>query len=150
MHPVLVLGIGNVLLSDEGVGVRVIAALGGRELPAGVELADGGTAGADLVDLLADRRKVIVVDAVAGDAAPGTILRLTPEDLLPDPGEMVSLHQLGLVESLHMAAQLGCSPQEVAIIAIQPKTIRPGLDLSAEIQASVPRAVQAVLAELPA
>ena len=80
--------------------------------------------------------------------APGTVLRLTPDDLLPDPGGMVSLHQLGIVESLHMAALLGCSPQEVVIIAIQPKTICPGLDLSAEVQATLPRAVQAVLAEL--
>ena len=149
MQPVLVLGIGNVLLRDEGVGVRVIEALGSQELPAGVERADGGTAGADLVDLLADRRKVIVVDAIEAGVAPGTVLRLTPEDLLPDPGEMISLHQLGLVESLHMAALLGCSPQEVVIIAVQPKTIRPGLDLSAEVQATVPRAIQAVLAELP-
>ena len=66
MPPVLVLGIGNILLRDEGVGVRVIEALGSHKLPAGVERADGGTAGADLVDLLADRRKVIVVDAIEG------------------------------------------------------------------------------------
>ena len=61
---------------------------------------------------------------------------------------MVSLHQLGIIESLHMAAILGCSPREVVIIAIQPKTICPGLNLSAELQATLPRAVQAVLAEV--
>ncbi len=148
MQPVLVLGIGNILLRDEGVGVRVIEALGSHELPVSVERVDGGTAGADLVDLLADRRKVIVVDAIEAGEAPGTILRLAPDDLLPDPGKMVSLHQLGIIESLHMASILGCSPREVVIIAIQPKTIGPGLDLTAELQATLPRAVQAVLAEV--
>lgn len=144
----LILGIGNILLRDEGVGVHVVEALGLQELPAEVELVDGGTAGADLVDLIADRRKLIVIDAIEAGLAPGTILRLTPQDLLPDPDEMLSLHQLGLVQSLHMAEQLGCSPQDVVIIAVQPQTIRPGLELSADVQAAVPRAAAAALAEL--
>ena len=148
MLPVLILGIGNILLRDEGVGVRVVEALADHELPDEVELVDGGTAGADLVDLLADRRKVIVVDAIEAGLAAGTILRLTPADLLPDQDEMISLHQLGLVQSLYMAEQLGCSPQEVVIIAVQPETIRPGLELSDDVQAALPRAVRAVLAEL--
>jgi hydrogenase maturation protease len=148
MQPVLVLGIGNILLRDEGVGVRVVDALGDYVLPDDVEVADGGTAGADLVELLADRRKVIVVDAVEAGAAPGTILRLTPADLLPEPGELISLHQLGLAESLHMTAQLQCSPQEVIIIAVQPATISPGLELSAAVEAQLPAVVRAVIAEL--
>jgi hydrogenase maturation protease len=148
VDPVLILGIGNILLRDEGIGVRVVESLGRCELPPGVEVLDGGTAGADLVDLLADRRKVIIVDAVDADMSPGTILRMAPSDLAPDPGELLSLHQVGIVESLHMAAQLQCSPREVVIIAVQPRTIRPGLELSEDLQAALPRVVQAVLAEL--
>jgi hydrogenase maturation protease len=148
MPPVLILGIGNILLRDEGVGVHVVKALADHALPAEVELVDGGTAGADLVDLLADRRKVIVIDAIEAGVAPGTILRLTPADLLPDQDEMISLHQLGLVQSLYMAEQLACSPQEVVIIAVQPETICPGLELSDDVQATLPRAIRAVLAEL--
>ncbi len=148
MDPVLILGIGNILLRDEGIGVRVVESLGRRELPPGVEVLDGGTAGADLVDLVADRRKVIIVDAVDAGMPPGTILRMAPSDLAPDPGELLSLHQVGIVESLHMAAQLHCSPQEVVIIAVQPRTIRPGLELSDDLQAALPKVVQVVLAEL--
>ena len=64
--PILILGIGNILLRDEGVGVRVVEALRGRALPDTVELVDGGTGGADLLEVVADRRVVIVVDAAHG------------------------------------------------------------------------------------
>jgi len=137
------------LLRDEGVGVHVVEALRNVALGRDVELIDGGTAGADLVDLIAGRRKVVVVDAIDAGAKPGTFFRLRPGDLLPAEGEMISLHQLGLVESLGMAAQLGCGPEEVVILGIQPRAIGPGLELSEELAAAVPTAVRAVLAELP-
>ena len=81
--PTLVLGLGNVLLRDEGVGVRVVQALERVILPPDVEVFDGATAGVDLLDVLADRRKVVVINAIAGDSPPGTVLRLTPADLAP-------------------------------------------------------------------
>ncbi len=147
--PYLVLGIGNLLLRDEGVGIHVVQSLLATPLGDDVEVADGGTGGADLVDLIADRRKVVVVDAVDAGVEPGRILRLRPQNLLPGEGEMISLHQLGLVESLDMAGQLGCQPDDVVIIAIQPGDLSPGLDLSEEVAAALPAAVRAVLAELP-
>lgn len=148
MKPILILGIGNILLRDEGVGVRVVEAMQGLDLPEGVELVDAGTAGADLVDIMADRRKVIVVDAIEAQGAPGTILRLNGEDLLPEPGGLLSLHQLGLVESLFMAKQLGCAPGEVIVFGIQPGQIRAGLELSPEVASAVPKVIEAVLAEI--
>ena len=148
--PTLVLGIGNILLSDEGVGVRVIEAMAQAEVPPGVELVDGGTSGADLVDLIADRRKVIVVDAIDAGAEPGTLFRLGPDDLAPDEGESISLHQLGLVESLLIARYLNCPPREVVIFGVQPHSIAPGLELSPQLSAVVPRVIRAVLAELDA
>lgn len=144
----LVLGIGNILLSDEGVGVRAIEAMARLDLPPGVELVDGGTSGADLVDLIADRRKVIVVDAIDAGAEPGTLFRLGPDDLVPDEGQPISLHQLGLVESLLIARCLRCSPREVVIFGVQPKRIAPGLDLTSEVAAVVPQVIRAVLAEI--
>jgi hydrogenase maturation protease len=143
-----VLGIGNVLLSDEGAGVRVIEALRQFELPEGVELIDGGTGGADLVEFLADRQKVIVVGATDSDARPGTVQRLTVDQLLPAPGESVSLHQLDLLESLRIAEQLGCAPREVVVFGIQPARIVPGLELSPEVAAALPRAIALVQMEL--
>jgi hydrogenase maturation protease len=146
-QPVLILGIGNILLQDEGVGVRAVQRLRGCELPVHVDIVDGGTGGADLVDVIADRRKVIVIDAMDAAVPPGTISRFAGEDLLPDPGTTVSLHQLGLVESLVMAKQLGCGPGEVVVFGIQPARIQPGLELSQPVADAMAAVVKAVIAE---
>ena len=76
--PTLILGIGNLLLKDEGVGVHVVQALRGRKIPDGVEVVDGGTFGLDLIDIFAGRRKVIFIDAMLSKAPPATVLRFSP------------------------------------------------------------------------
>jgi hydrogenase maturation protease len=146
--PRLVLGIGNILLGDEGVGVRIVEALRERAMPEDVEVADGGTGGADLVDLMADRRKVIVIDAAEFDGRPGDILRFTAADLGRRESIGLSLHDLGLAEALTMMRHLGCAPEEVVIFGIKPKRIAPGLDLTAEVAATVPKVIERVLEEL--
>ena len=147
-HPILVLGIGNILLRDEGVGVRVIEQMREIPLPDNVELVDGGTAGADLLDVLAERRKVIVIDAVQADCEPGTVLRFTADELTQPDRIGMSLHELGLGEALTMTKQLGCAPKEVVVFGIKPQDISCGLELSEEITASVPKVVELVLAEI--
>jgi len=147
-RPVLVLGIGNILLRDEGVGVRVIEKLQEIPLPDDVELVDGGTAGADLLDVLADRQKVIVIDAVEADCQPGTVLRFSADDLTQPDGVGMSLHELGLGQALKMTKQLGCEPKEVVVFGIKPKDISCGLELSEEIAASVPKVAELVLEEI--
>ena len=146
--PILVLGVGNILLRDEGVGVRVVEAMEQLALPPGVELLDGATAGLDLLDALADRGKVIVIDAVEGDSKPGTVLRLTPEDLVPRDAQSISLHEIGVLETLSAAKQLGIAPQEVIIFGVKPHEVGCGLDLSPEMARLVPEIVALVLAEL--
>ncbi len=147
-RPILVLGIGNILLRDEGVGVRVIERMQKMRLPDNVELIDGGTAGADLLDALAERKKVIVIDAVQADCEPGTVLRFTADDLTQPDGVGMSLHELGLGEALTMTRQLGCAPEDVVVFGIKPKDISCGLELSEQISASIPRVVELVLAEI--
>jgi hydrogenase maturation protease len=117
-------------------------------MPEDVELLDGGTAGADLLDCISDRQKVIVVDAVDFDIAPGSILRLTPEDLVTGGNRGISLHDVGLAETLAMTRQLKCQPKEVVIIGVKPKDISCGLGLSDEIADVIPRVIEAVLAEI--
>lgn len=146
--PILVLGIGNTLLRDEGVGVRVIEAMREMALPPGVELVDGGTAGADLLDIISNRRKVIVIDAVDAGLEPGTILRLHVEDLASAGRPLVSLHEIALTETLAAARIIGSMPDEVIIWGIQPKDLRPGDVLSAEVASAVPRLVKRVLVDL--
>lgn len=144
----LVLGLGNILLRDEGIGVRVVQAMEQAALPPDVEILDGGTAGVDLLDVLADRQKVVVIDAIDGELAPGTVLRLTPDELAPRREPGVSLHDLGLLETLAMARQLNAAPREVVIIGVKPYRVECGLDLTAEASRLVPRIVDLVLAEL--
>ena len=146
--PILVLGVGNILLRDEGVGVRVVEAMAEMELPPDVELFDGATAGLDLLDVLADRRRVVVIDAVKGDYEAGTVLRLGPEDLLPSDGRGVSLHEIGLLEALMLAERLGTPPQEVIVLGVKPRDVGCGLALSPEIARLVPRIIELVLTEL--
>ncbi len=146
--PILVLGIGNILLRDEGVGVRVIEQMQKIHLPDDVELVDGGTAGADLLDVLAERKKVIVIDAVQADCEPGTVLRFTVDDLVRPDGVGMSLHELGLGEALTMTRQLKCAPEDVVVFGIKPKDTVAGLELSEEVEASVPKVVELILAEI--
>jgi hydrogenase maturation protease len=143
---VLILGIGNLLLSDEGVGVHAVRALAQRDLPPGVDLLDGGTSGADLVDHLEGRAKVIVIDAASGDAPPGAVYRCEARDLL-EQEEPLSLHEFGLLDSLRMAERLGCAPQRVVVLGVQPATLEPGLELSPEVGAALPAILALALKE---
>lgn len=145
--PTLVLGLGNLLLRDEGVGVHVVRALQAEPLPAGVELCDGGTLGLGLLDALAERTRVIVIDAIAG-YPPGTVVRLTAAQLAPTTDRQLSAHELGLFETLATARQLGIAPREVVIFGISPHDLGTGLELSPPVAALVPRLVELVRAEL--
>ena len=134
--PVLILGVGNILLRDEGLGVRAIEALlGGPDIGEDIEIIDGGTGGATLVDLVADRRKVVVIDAIDAGQPPGTMLRVPLEQLAAASRPSVSLHEMGLLEAVAITRTLGCEPREIVVIGVQPALIEPGLDLSAPVAA---------------
>jgi hydrogenase maturation protease len=148
--PTLILGVGNLLLGDEGFGVRVIEAMQERELPVGVELYDGATAGVDLIEVMSGRRKVIVIDVIAGDGEPGTVLRLTPDDLPPATGYGASVHDVGIMEALELTRQLGTPPQEVVLVTVIPRQIAFGLELSAELEAAIPKVIELVQQEAEA
>jgi hydrogenase maturation protease len=146
--PVLIVGIGNILLRDEGFGPHVIKELQKMELPSYVELLDGGTAGADLLDFICDRRKVIVIDAIAADVEPGSILRMAASDFTGNLQQNVSLHELGLIEALLMAKQLGCAPKEVVIFGVKPEDISCGTELTEKITKAVPKVIELTLNEV--
>ena len=144
--PVLILGIGNILLGDEGVGVRVVERMRESDLPPGIELCDGGTSGAGLIDEIADRQKLIVIDAMQAGAVPGTVFRMCMENLLREENQL-SLHEFGLSDTLAMASRLGCAPLEVVIFGVQPGEISLKLSLSPEVSAIVPDLISVVLHE---
>ena len=147
MADTLIVGIGNILLRDEGVGVRAIEAMREMELPPNVEILDGGTSGADLIDDIADRKKLIVIDAVDADCKPASILRFSHKDMLERAEGQISLHEFGLLETLTATEQLGCAPKTVVVFGIQPKDISTGLELSPEIAELLPKVIELALAE---
>jgi hydrogenase maturation protease len=146
---ILVMGIGNVLLRDEGIGVHVVRELMKMEMPDDVEVLDGGTAAIDLLHMIEGREKMVVIDAMlSDDEKHGSIFRLTPGDIQPTFRGKTSLHQLGLIEVLEMADMTGKCPDTV-IYAVVPKSIGTfGEELTPELEAQVPRLVELVLEEL--
>jgi hydrogenase maturation protease len=145
---ILILGIGNILLKDEGVGVHVVKKLEGMPLPDNVEVVDGGTAGLDLTDFIANRKKVIAIDTVKAGEKPGTIYRLTEKNLRTGPKEIMSFHEIDFLDALYMSEVMGEKPEETIIIGIEPKNMSDGLELSPEIQERIPRIIEIVMKEL--
>jgi hydrogenase maturation protease len=146
---VLVLGIGNLVMSDDGVGVRVVQQLQ-REycFAANVEVLDGGTLGLDLLPKLEGIDHLIVVDAVETGGKPGNCVRLTGEELPIALETKVSPHQMGLKDLLSVAQLLGHSPGEMVLIGVQPGSIEMDTELTAEVAAVVPVLLDNVLEEL--
>ena len=145
--PILILGIGNILLSDEGVGIHVIEQLGKISVPEDVELVDGGTAGADIIDIIADREKVIIVDSMQTNDSPGTIRKFTINDFDFSNSINMSLHDLGIVETILMTELLGCKPKKVILFGVKPENIGCGLSLSKTLSNKITNIAELVLKE---
>ena len=146
---VLVLGIGNLVMSDDGVGVRVVQQLQ-REycFTENVGIMDGGTLGLDLLPKLEGIEHLIVVDAVETGQEPGTCVRLGGEELPIALETKVSAHQMGLKDLLSVARLLGHSPGEMVLIGVQPGSIEMDTELTPKVDAVLQVLVDKVLDEL--
>lgn len=145
------IGLGNPLLGDEGIGVRVAEELKGLELPDGVTVVDGGTAGLGLLGLMEGYRRVIIVDAADMGRPPGCVVRFTPSEARLKMVEApLSLHQIGLVEALALADALEVAPDELAIIGVQPGRVEMGAGLSPEVEGAISQIIRMILDELDA
>lgn len=152
MKKVLILGCGNILAGDDGVGVEVVQALQKEVLPPAVELVEAGVPGLSLLELLPEAEKVIIVDAVEGRKEPGKVLRLTEADLPPAQlSSPLSVHEIGIAEALAWLRNLEPekAPPELVIIGIQvAKVERWKQGLSPPVAAAIPQAVVLVKKEL--
>ncbi len=149
MKKTVVLGTGNELFKDEGVGVHVARILQ-TKLPTSindVEVIDSGTS-PDIWSLIDGADKLIIVDAVRGGCEPGTIYRFTPQQIVAETGIITSVHQMGILENLSLIELVGSKPGETIIIGVEPKELEPGLELSPELQKRMPKIIQTVLEEI--
>lgn len=153
--PLLVLGLGNLLLEDDAVGIELLRAVASHARDPRVEFVDGGTQGIALGGLLAGRAAALLLDAVRLGAAPGTVHHLR-EPLVVAPPRGDSAHGQNAGELLATAMLLGDLPPHVEVLGVEPASTRTRVGLSPAVAAAVPtaadaaaRAVTALLADLP-
>lgn len=148
MKSIMVVGIGNYILQDEGVGVHVINSLMEMELPPQVSLVDGGTHSYDLVDFFCQADTVIVIDALKAGGEPGTLYRAPLEELgLKADDNCTSLHQMHFIEAVQMVNLLGHHPQ-IIVFGVEPKVIDWGMQLTPEVAVRVPRLAELIKEEI--
>ncbi len=147
---IVVLGVGNILLHDEGVGVKVAAELSNRyDFPPNVTVVDGGTQGLWLLSTLQEADHLICVDAVLGRGKPGDLYRLERNDLPKALRFKQSAHDSDLVEALNLCSLLECEPKTVVVLGVEPENIEAyGLELTETVAARMEDLISGVLKEL--
>ncbi len=145
-HPTLILGIGNLLMGDEGVGVEAVRRVAEAGVPDGVECLDGGTGSFALLEPMCRAGRIVLIDAASDGARPGTVRRLTPRFSTDYPRSLTA-HDIGLKDLIDAFHLLG-DPPEVVLFAISVVSpLAPGLGLSKDVDAALPDVVRMVLAE---
>lgn len=147
--PLLVLGLGNVLCTDDGVGVAAVEELTRTyRLPSEVRALDGGTLGLSLLHCFEPGQEAVLVDAVAVDRPPGTLVRLDGEQVAPAVRERLSMHQVGVSDLLDALRLLGIHPPRMVLLGLVPASLELGVELSPPVARSLPALVTAVAEEI--
>lgn len=148
---VTILGVGNVILRDEGFGVRVAEYLDRHyDWPDNVQIVDGGTLGIELTQYVTGTQKLLVIDSINGHAAPGTVFRFEDDAVMEHFQDKISAHEVGIQDVLALLAVTGKKIPEVVVIGAQPYDVEAGVELSEKMRALVPEMARRALAELAA
>ncbi len=148
-HSIVVLGLGNLLRRDEGLGIRALERMQTRySLPATVLLLDGGTLGLDLLCYLEDTERLLILDAALTDGSPGTLLRAADQEIPVFFGMHTSPHEIALADLLAVTRLRGTEPRDVVFWGMQPATIELGWDLSEAVAMHLDELVDAAAHEL--
>ena len=147
MAKTAVLGIGNIILKDDGLGVYVIQALQKEEDLCGIELVDGGTSTFDMLEYFTDYDRVIVIDCLKVNNPPGTIYKVSPDEIPNYKGEYLSLHDVQIIDIIKIANMLGKYPK-VTVYGVEPQEISFGIGLTDEIQTVMPKVINYLKKEI--
>ena len=135
----VVLGVGNIILSDEAAGVRAVEALqAGWLLPANVVAIDGGTSGMEMIEDLSDLDFLVVLDVVKTGAAPGTVVRIAGDEIPVFFRSKLSPHQIALPDVLASLELLGTLPREIVILGVEFISLELGMEMTPTVAAKVP------------
>jgi hydrogenase maturation protease len=144
----LILGLGNLLCTDDGVGPAAAQAIAEtRVVPDDVQVLDGGTLGLALLSYLEDAEQAILVDAIDTDAPPGTLVRLEGDDVGPAVAARLSVHQVGVSDLIEAARWRGRIPPTLVLLGLVPESTELGITLSPRVQAGMPALLNAVVDE---
>lgn len=144
----VVIGVGNTILSDEGVGVHAARLLqSDPRVPFGVTILDGGTIGLELIPYASSASHLLFLDAMNSGKPPGTLARMTGKDLLGTTGGW-SVHQLGVADLIAALFLVAIRPQDIVVLGVQPANTDWGTTLSSEVEAALVPLVDAALAQL--
>ncbi|NJC88488.1 MAG: HyaD/HybD family hydrogenase maturation endopeptidase, partial [Desulfuromonas sp.] len=145
---ILVLGLGNTIMTDDGFGVRAVEALSSRyRFPEEVHLLDGGTLGLDLLPRLEGVERLLIIDALEMHAAPGTVFRLEGEEVPRAFAGKLSVHQMGVQDLLAVSELMGHLPRELVVWGAQPESIEMGTELTPAVTAALEPVVAGVVGE---
>lgn len=146
---ILVLGVGNILLGDEGAGVKAVELMQERyDFSDNVEFVDGGTAGFELLSFLDDKTDLFIFDAIIDDAKPGTVKKFNLDNPPAFFQDRISPHQLGLSEMLSTAALTDDLPENITLFGIVPKTVDTGMELTGPVTAGVEQMIEMAIDDL--
>lgn len=147
----LILGLGNLICGDDGVGVEAVARIAREfEAPEGVYVLDGGTLGLSLLPWLQDAERVILVDAILADTPAGSPVRLEGSDVAHAAAHRMSVHQIGVADLLDGVRLLGQTPSALILHGVVPESMELTVDLTPAVAAAVPGLVERVVAEAAA
>ncbi len=141
----VILGVGNLLMRDEGVGVHAANQLGRLSLPHGVDVREGGTDGFKLINIVMKAGRLILVDAVKGGGEPATLYRFDMNDCREVPDRYkTSVHQIGIYDVITLSGMVGEIPR-TTIIGVEPAELSMSMELSEVVQAKLPRICELAL-----
>jgi hydrogenase maturation protease len=148
MASLLILGLGNLLCGDDGLGaVAVERLLDEWDPPPDVDVLDGGTLGLSLLPYIQDAHDVILLDAIRADAPAGSFVRLDGDDVAPAVATRLSPHQIGVADLLDGARWLDAYPKRLVLLGLVPASIELGLERSVEVEQHIPQLIHAAVAE---
>lgn len=146
---ITVLGVGNILLTDEGFGATIVTELSQEyDFSDNVQFLDGGTMGMELLHYIGDAEYILLVDAVDGGEAPGTVYEFKHEDLERYFSDYVSVHEVGIQDILRIRAMQDNPFKEAIVIGAEPESLDIGMELSPTLRAVVPEVKERILKQL--
>ena len=149
LKKILVMGVGSILMTDEGIGIRAVEELQKRyRFPENVEILDGGTSGIELLSYISGVDYLIIIDAIKSGSPPGTVLKVEGEDVPAQFRIRISPHQLGISDLLAAAMLTDEMPKQLVLFGIEPKDIVLGIGLSGEVRGGLDHLIEVVVEDL--